>query len=341
MLTMVKGFGYYIRLMFIPYPLNVEYLFHVKYAVDAEVLIYGCLLAGVIYLGFRLIRSHAMASFGIFLFFLSLAPVSNLLPMKAIINERFLYLSVAGFGMVIGQIAVWLTTVNEKSLWRKIFSAGLICLIIYYGVITINRNLTWKDQYTFTVANLNNSPQSAVMHFGMGTAYSSRGEFALAAEEFEMSLRIDPQYAAMLDEIEGMAGKRVGREKLLARYRESTQKRVDLFEGLSNLGVAYFNKEDYALSAKILEKAAELKPSDLENQNNQACAYAYAGNLKKAIKICKYILSVRPDMLKTRYNLGLFYGAAGMPQEAKKQYQMVLEADPNNEEAKTALEKLP
>ena len=339
-LTMVKGFGYYVRLMFVPYPLNVEYLFPIKYAIDAEVLIYGSMLVGIIYLGFRLMRSHAMASFGIFLFFFSLVPVSNLLPMKAIINERFLYLSVAGFGMVLGQIAAWLTALNGKSLWRKVILAGLICLIVYYGVITICRNLTWRDQYTFTVANLHNSPQSAVMHFGMGKAFASRSEFDRAVGEFELCLRIDPQYADVLDKIEGNPYKGRNMEDLIERYRQSVQKRVDLFEGLSNLGVAYFNKGEYGRSARILEKAAEIKPGDLENRNNLACAYAYAGDLDKAIKLCKYILSVRPDMLKTRYDLGLFYGAAGMPQEAKKQFQIVLEADPNNEKARNSLENL-
>jgi tetratricopeptide (TPR) repeat protein len=340
MLTMVKGFGYYVRLMFVPYPLNVEYLFPIKYAVDAEVLFYGLLLVGIVYLGFKLMRSHAMASFGIFLFFLSLVPVSNLLPLREIINERFLYLSVAGFGMVLGQITVRLATAKNQTIWRNILSAGFICLLASFSFITINRNLTWKDQYTFTVANLNNSPQSAMLHFGMGKAYALKGEFDRAVAEFELCLRIDPQYAEVLDNIEGTSYKGRDMEDLLARYRQSVQKRVDLFEGLSNLGVAYFNKGEYAISVRILEKAAELKPGDVENQNNLAYAYAYTGQLQKAIKLCKYILSVRPDMLKTRYDLGLFYGTAGMPQEAKKQFQIVLEADPNNEEAKISLEKL-
>jgi tetratricopeptide (TPR) repeat protein len=314
MLTMVKGFALYVKLMVIPYPLSAHYLFPAKHSVDMEVLISGLLLAGIIYLGWRLRKSQPVISFGIFLFFLSLAPVSNLVPIKEIIKERFLYLAAAGFGMVLGQAAVQLSAVKRRLFnipLNAIVAAGLIFLFVVYGIITVNRNETWKDLYAFTAANLKTCPQCAEMHYNMGQAYASRGEFDKAVEEFEFSLKIDPQYERTLIDM-GVISPETGEAgAVIAQYRRSVQKRVDLFEGLHNLGVAYFNKGDYREAVKILEKASSLKPGDLEARTNLANAYAYAGNLEKAISICEEILREDPGMARARHDLGIFYGAAG------------------------------
>lgn len=108
MLTMVKGFAYYVKLMFVPYPLSAEYLFDIKRTIDIEVLLYGLVLVGIIYLGWRLRKNQPLISFGIFLFFLSLAPVSNIVPIRTIINERFLYLAVVGWGLILSQAVLYL-----------------------------------------------------------------------------------------------------------------------------------------------------------------------------------------------------------------------------------------
>jgi tetratricopeptide (TPR) repeat protein len=329
MLTMVKGFAYYVKLIFIPYPLSVDYLFRVKHTADLEVLGCGLLLAGIIYLGWRLRKDMLLISFGIFLFFLSLIPVSNVFPLRFIINERFLYLAAAGFGIALAQAAVDLAAARRKLMGLPsavVVGCGLALLIAVYCSITVNRNLAWRDQYSFASENLKTCPQCATLHFAMGDAYASKREYDKAIEEYSLSLNIDPGNTGTLIDLGIIPPGENNSGSDIAQYRRSVQKRVELFNGLHALGVAYFNKGDYSKAVEILEKACSLRPDDLQAKANLANAYAYAGNLKKAIDLCLKILEKDPGMTGTRYDLAQFYIAAGQPEKAKEQYELAKKA---------------
>jgi len=178
----------------------------------------------------------------------------------------------------------------------------------------------------------------------MGRAYASKGMFDEAVKEFELCLRIDPQYEEALNDICRIEADKVASGKLstlhyplttaVEKYRQTVQKRVDFFEGLHNLGLAYFNKGVEAsekeqktdnkesitashqppatshyyfeLAVETLEKACKIKPQDLEAKSNLATAYAYYGDIDKAIELCKEILKENPQMTKTKNNLELF-----------------------------------
>ncbi|MDD5686858.1 MAG: kelch repeat-containing protein [Elusimicrobia bacterium] len=317
MLTMVKGFAYYIKLMFAPYPLSAEYLFSVKYAADIEVLICGFVLCGIIYLAWRLKKTQPILSFGIFLFFLSLAPVSNIIPIRTIINERFLYLAVAGFGLILGCGLANVVADPWSACVRHVKSAILVLpiLILFslYAYISINRTSDWHDHWSFVTANLKTCPQSETLHYGMGRAYASKGMFEEASKEFELCLKIDPQYDEATNDLGRIAAKTGNIDETISKYRQTVQKRVDFFDGLNNLGLAYFNKGNYEEAVKTLEKAvsvaAERSSAKLEAKTNLATAYAYYGDLDKAINLCKEILTENPQMEKTKRNLFLFVEA--------------------------------
>jgi protein O-mannosyl-transferase len=304
MLTMVKGFAYYVKLMFLPYPLSIEYLFPVKNYLDAEVVVYGLLLAGIIYFAWRAKGKYPLLSFGVFLFFLSLVPVSNILPIRALINERFLYSGVIGFGLVVGAAALEL---GARRL--KLIMALLIVLALIYGAIDLYRNLSWQDNFSCAEENLKTCPQSASLHYGMGRAYAERGMYDRAIGEFKLALEMDPEIArallaaGIINEIDPLA----------VQYREALQKSVKPFDGLNNLGTTYLKAGDYRQAALALALAVDKWPAGssdeqelLNAKSNLSVAYAYSGDLRQAIALCRELLARNPGMEKTRRNLELF-----------------------------------
>ena len=321
LLTMSKGFFHYLKLMFIPYPLSVEYLFPVSHSIfEPKVLFSLLILSGLVYTAWKIRKRKPIISFGILFFFINLLPVSNIIPIRTIINERFLYLSTIGFGLV---LAVILTNLKNKKLQYAIFFT-FIPLILIYSFLTIHRNKTWQNHRTLVIENLKTCPQSATLHYGMGRAYASKGEFDKAIEEFELCLKIDPQYAQALNDLGMIWANRGHTKQVINKYRQSVQKKVDFFEGLHNLGIACFNNGNYKKALKILEKASLLKPGNLEVKNNLACAYAYSGNMKKAINSCIEIIKQDPEIIKTCYNLGLFYQSIGLRKEAQREWDKII-----------------
>ena len=304
MLTMVKGFAYYVKLMFLPYPLSIEYLFPIKTAVDLEIIAYALLLSGIIYLAWRARGQYPLLSFGLFWFFLSLVPVSNILPIRALINERFLYPGVIGFGLVVGAAAPLL---GARRL--KIVMALLMVLTLVYGAVDIYRNLSWQDNFSCAEENLKTCPQSASLHYGMGRAYAERGMYDRAIGEFLLALEIDADTAQAM-----VAAGIIGEvDPLAVQYRETLQKNVKPFDGLNNLGTTYLKAGNYRQAALALALAVDKWPAGssdeqelLNVKSNLSVAYADSGDLGKAIALCRELLAQNPGMDKTRRNLELF-----------------------------------
>lgn len=332
MLTMVKGFAWYVKLSVLPYPLSVEYLFPAKKTLDGEVLGYALVLAGILSGGWSLRKDHPTISFGIFLFFAALLPVSNILPIRAIINERFMYLSLVGFGLILGQVFAYAwSSLEEKARGLPLTSPAVLrgiaplllatALLAASTAVSIRRNRDWKDHWSLATASLKTCPQSAALHYGMGRAYTEKGLFEKAAEEFELSLRIDPSYAETFGDLGRGADRSGDRDSAIERYRQSIQKRVDFFDGLSNLGFAYHRQGDYAEAAKTLEKAVLAwngkggRERLLEVKTNLAAAYAYSGEPAKAIALSVQILAEAPDLMKARHNLEVYTASAARLQK--------------------------
>ena len=313
MLTMLKGLFFYVRLLFVPHPLSAEYLFPSKTSFDRELLAYSLLLAAIAWRAWKSRRKNPLICYGVFLFFASLGPVSNIIPIRTIINERFLYLGVIGFGLALGG----LLTAPSCSLRRPLRWLALAALVLPYCRLSMARIGDWKDHWSFVTANLKTCPQSATLRYGMGRAYASRGEFDKAAREYELALSIDPMYAEALSDLGLISAKRGRLDEAISRYRESLQKRVDFPETLASLGVAYLSRGmelsrrgggggEFRLAAQALEKAVNLRPHDLETRSNLAAAYAYMGRLEEAVAVSRAALREDPGMARTRKNLEFF-----------------------------------
>ncbi len=190
-LTMLKAFAIYVRLTVFPHPLSLEYLFAVKTAVDVEVLWGAALLGGLCFAVFHLRGRNPRLSLAGLLFFVPLLPASNIFPIETVLNERFLYLSLIGWGLLVGEALAWATPSRAPA------PARIIAVCIFAGVCaayvlgTIARNETWKDTYSLASANLKTCPQSSRLHYAMGQALAERGEWMEAVREYRMVLAIE------------------------------------------------------------------------------------------------------------------------------------------------------
>src|SRR5262249_45495495 len=105
MLTMSKGIAWYLKLLFIPYPLSLEYLFPVSTTIsDPFVILSLIVILASLVLMYKCAKDRPVFSFGILFFFVGLLPVSNIVPIKSVIQERFLFLSMVGFALIIADL---------------------------------------------------------------------------------------------------------------------------------------------------------------------------------------------------------------------------------------------
>ncbi len=115
-------------------------------------------------------RRNRAVMFCLALCVLSYLPTSNLLiHIGSIMAERFMYLPLAGFAMLLtmavsavaGRLGAPLEINHHPSDWRRFAPhAVLSALIVAYGIRTFQRNFDWKSETTIFAAAIETTPAS-------------------------------------------------------------------------------------------------------------------------------------------------------------------------------------
>src|SRR3989304_4073315 len=243
-LTMPKIFCSYIKLLFFPICFNAEYIVaHTKTPFAATFILSIIFLSVIGVITYRFYDHSKRLFFFMLWFFVTLAPMMNIIPIANIMAERYLYLPSVGFCAILAYISI--------GLWRQVyvfifFENGKVgrweggnlnvstprfnqlllvfvtCLILIpavpYSVFTIKRNKIWKDPFIFWSKTIEDSPNSSRAHNNLGMIYLQKDRTDSAIREFQASIAIesDPEYHHNL----GMAYQKKGmKEEALQEYK--------------------------------------------------------------------------------------------------------------------------
>ncbi len=120
-LTQLHVIPYYIRLLFIPTNLNLDYDWPITRNIDLPTVFFFVLLTSLIIVAIILFRRARLISFGIIWFFVTLSVTSSFIVIYDVIFEHRLYLPSIGFAIV---IAFLISKISElriaKSLEQRV-----------------------------------------------------------------------------------------------------------------------------------------------------------------------------------------------------------------------------
>jgi hypothetical protein len=194
LLTMIKGFVYYVRLMVVPAPLTVEYIMPIaKSLFQPSVFLCFLILSLILLICIFSYRRTPVVFFGIAWFFVSLLPVSNIVPLKAIINERFLYLPSIGFCVILASPLLMGRAVTEKRLMHGMVGALLVTALLYTS-LTFDRNRDWRDSLALWTASVNSSPSGPTSRYNLGVELYRRGRYDEAVEHLKIACALRKRY---------------------------------------------------------------------------------------------------------------------------------------------------
>jgi hypothetical protein len=100
-LTQLHVIPYYIKLLFIPTNLNLDYDWPITRGIDFTTVAFFILLTSLIILAVFLFRKARLVSFGIVWFFVTLSVTSSFIVIFDVIFEHRLYLPSVGFAIVV------------------------------------------------------------------------------------------------------------------------------------------------------------------------------------------------------------------------------------------------
>jgi len=185
-----RAIFYYLKLLIIPYPLSVDYSFDAFPAssgVFSPLTGAASLIAAFAILLFawkRRVSNPELAS-SIALFFVTISPVSQLIPHPERFAEHHMYLPILPF------IAVVVLSLKPLFYRRpETVFVGLGVLFLFYGGLTNGRLEAWSGPYNLWKNAAETHPRCARAHFGWGNAAQAAGRSAEAVNALGTAITI-------------------------------------------------------------------------------------------------------------------------------------------------------
>ena len=164
--------GFYLKKMFLPYPLGYYYgyaFFKPDSIFSLWPMVSLFLHISLLALSFLVFKRQKLLSFGIWFYLVAIALFSGLFyPVVGVAGDRFSYLASVGFAMAIAYALIRLSMGMEaivKDIKPSKPLMAIICtIIIVYGFLTLNRNTLWSDQITLMSHDIEYLDESSQAH---------------------------------------------------------------------------------------------------------------------------------------------------------------------------------
>lgn len=320
---------FYLRMLILPYPISFKY--SVSFVSGAYVL--RSLLAGIglttlLCLAYAVRKKYPLPVLGMAWYFLSLGPVLNLFPTSPVVADRYAYLAVMGFGIV---VAYGLKIFVEK---RKTFLYAAWAVMAIWSGIDITRNADWHSDLSLWESVVSRNPDSN--RADLAEALWDKGRYEEALVQFKEAWERtgDFRYSQYLGKYYFRSGQH---EKAIIFYKRALAEGGDAFRDVHlDLAVAYEKEGLGMLALEQYVKTIEARNIDPLGRFEKA-AVEGADRIRLRFKPELDELRSRalnePANFKAQSTLALFLHSMGMYGEAKKFYMKSLELNPASWEA--------
>ncbi|MDD5085630.1 MAG: tetratricopeptide repeat protein [Candidatus Omnitrophica bacterium] len=338
-ITTLSIFMDYLRLVFCPVHLSIIYDPKVYTSILSPKVLFALIILGYTFLCFvYAARKREASGFWILWFLVLMLPVLNIVPFFRTYNERYLYLPVIAFPVLLFLAEKKLFKSEQIERYTLIFI--FTALVPVLALLSYQRNMVWKDSFALWQDALKTAPSSHVAHFCMGIAYEGAGNYNKAIEEYKVALKANPDFPRLLANL-GIAYEKSG---MIKEAIELDLKAIKLdpksIIAYNDLGVCYAKQGRVEDAIRAYERAIEVNPEYDKAYNNISIMYLRKGWVDKAIEACKKALSISPEYARAYNSLGNAYFVKKDYDEALSAYRKALEIAPELGEARENLEHL-
>jgi tetratricopeptide (TPR) repeat protein len=236
--TLCLSFGHYLQRLLLPVNLSPDYELHIsRHVVTAGNLFSVLLFAGIAGLFYAI--KDKVYRFGAGFWMLTYLPVSNIVPLFNTVNDRYMYLPMAGFAVAVASLVA---RAPQPGVAGKNGRLGMVIgvgLLLFYGGLTLGRNHIFRNGFALCRDAVTHAPSNVRVNYNLGIEYLVRNEFNKAIEQFELVSRLNPFFKR--DDVwycMGMCYKELGdmenakkyllRAVLLSRNREAIENIVNI-----------------------------------------------------------------------------------------------------------------
>jgi len=277
----------YARLFFLPYGQNVDPDLAISQGPMDHGAIFG--LAALIALAaaawiFR--KRWPLASYGVFVFLLLLAPTSSLAPIRDVMAERRMYLPFIGLTLVVLEVL-------RRLELKQAIAAGVAILSIA-AVLTYQRSNVWSSAEALWTDTAAKSPRKMRPLFHLAFAQYQEGNCGRAAATFEAASRLDaPDYRLLVDWANALscAGQK---DRAADEYSAAIRLNPGLAEAYVGLSAVYGEQRKLDEALRALDTAHAIDPGIAQIYVNRGGVFELQGNRAGAAEQYRHALKIDP-----------------------------------------------
>ncbi|MBI2556734.1 MAG: tetratricopeptide repeat protein, partial [Planctomycetes bacterium] len=321
-IMMTKVLGYYVKLLFIPAPLNADYIVPLTFSpADAAFIISIVLLIITAILLVNKCRLSSIWTFSTIWFFTTFLPVLNIIPINNIMAERYLYIPGIGFTMLFGSILTH--RISKYRIYKpfRLASIAVVCLLFTW--CTVSRNRIWLNEFTFSTETIRRSPASFRVYNDLGYFYYHNGLNDAAIQAFKDSIRVrygQPKAHCNLGAAYSLKGLN---DAAIEELKVAIHLRNQYPEAHNNLGILYKRKGMLNEAVNEYIEALKVNPYYADAHNNLGSALIDMGRLDEALSEIEKAVKIRRNFALAHYNMAVIYFKKAQINDA---YNKLLEA---------------
>ena len=309
---------------------------------DLKTIAALAICAAALWLCWTIRRSRPPLFFFAGLFFVALAPVSNLVVLiGSIMAERFLYLPAVGLMGCVVYAGAWLSRRLEAPKLSMLL-AGLATLVL--AVRTYQRNIDWRDDVSLWTSAVDAYPANARAQYNLGTALLlARGPVPEAIAPIRKRLPGLRRPGVLWEAHYNLGNIFValpGRvPDAIREYRSALRIKPDFAEGHTNLGLALAMNGELSEAVAETETAVRLQPDDAKAHYNLGNVLFKAPNrMPDAIREWESAARLEPGFAEAHYNLGIVLATqSGRLPQAISELETTVRLRPANADARYKL----
>lgn len=260
-MTMLPVLFTYVRMVFLPVGLSADYLVLIRTTPDLAVLAAGLFLSLLIALGYRLFKTNRPLLFWFALFFLGLLPVSQIIPIITLMNDRYLYFPMLGAAVFLASVAQMIGRRLGDRHRRTGFIAAA-AIVIICATLSWSRSHVWKNDLTLWQDAIAKNPENFSAWAEYGAALNVNRQVSAALDAYKRALTFNPESWLALTNISLL----YLQENDLLNARHYIFRHIGAYPedpaAYVNLGRSYYLGENYLQSEKAYLEALKRK-SDL------------------------------------------------------------------------------
>ncbi len=340
-LTVCRIIVVYIKQLIFPVTLNADYSYRAYpltvSSTDPMAWFAVAMLAAILFGLWNALQTNRMVAFGGVWFFVTLLPVSQIIPHHEPMAEHYLYLPSFGFCLVAALLAERFLT--SPTAWRSAI-AGFGVIIVLFTTRTVVRNGDWQDDLTLWTKTIQTAPLSARAHENLGTVYMKREQIDQAIVHYKHALAIEFRDEDVHRHLGSAYLQKAMFDDSIFSYREALRIQPRQPEALYQLGRAYGQKGFFDEAKEAFQNVIRYRPHHAKAHRELGTVYFKLDDIENATVYTEKALELHPDDWKTQKNLAIIYRDRGEIQMAIEAYQAVLGLNPKYVEAHLNLAQL-